>query len=176
MLSVVVSVYLIGAKDASGFWPFSSTKSASATEMSSSNVAEDDIIIINQSYVLPIVRLDSLAKNQWQYYPPTTKRIILPCDTAAWHAGQCVCWVKTVTGVDFSGNANVWVKYVDTYTPSVGAIVVLKTGNVGHVGIVVKVTKDTITVRSRNYQGLWIVSDDEFQRDDSIILGYIKGY
>ena len=124
-----------------------------------------------------VVALNSVEIKKSEYEVntiTTTQRKILPVDSNPRTAGQCVGWVKYVTGVPFVGNAINWWKYVNTQVPEIDSIVVLKTGPVGHVGIVIDKTETEIIVRSRNYQGLWIVSDDKFDISDKKILGYIK--
>ena len=122
-----------------------------------------------QSVIQPIVSKYNIDK-----ILPTTKVIILPADYEARTAGQCVGYVKYITGIDYSGNAIVWKDYINLTSPEVGAIVVLQVGRWGHIGLVKEIKDDKIVVRSRNWRGLWVISDDEFDMDDLRILGYIK--
>ena len=64
---------------------------------------------------------------------------------------------------------NVW----NSDEPKIGSIVIFNAGWYGHVGVVIRITEDSIIVRSRNWLGKYIVSDDEFKLDDERILGYI---
>lgn len=114
------------------------------------------------------------TKYKWETFLPTNRIIRLPQDNDPRWEGQCVGWVKYVTDAPYSGNANVWANYINTNTPHVGDIVVIQTGKYWHIGVVVKVDANTITVRSRNYLGRWIVSDDIFQRADAKLIGYIS--
>jgi surface antigen len=79
-----------------------------------------------------------------------------------------------VTGVNLPGNAEDWKQYINSETPQVGYIAVINAGWWGHVGVVVKIDGDIVTIRSRNWLGLWIVSDDEFDIHDIRLDGYIN--
>ena len=128
-----------------------------------------ETVVIEQSSI-PIVK----PKYNLDKILPTTKVIILPQDYEPRTAGQCVGFVKYITGVEYSGNANVWTQYINSDTPEIGYIVVIQAGRWGHVGFVTEIKDDKITIRSRNWRGLWIISDDEFETNDIRILGYIK--
>ncbi len=122
--------------------------------------------------------------------PPTTKTfnfsefptggeiVALPIDfdgdgNPTIYGGQCVNWVTYTAGVVSYGNAKEWAASITTQIPSVGTIVVMRINDtLWHVGIVSKVEGDRILVRSRNYRGLWIVSDDWFEINNPIIMGY----
>lgn len=100
----------------------------------------------------------------------------MPGDTDLRWAGQCVGFVKyalSELAPELSGNAIEWEKYINTDEPVVGSVVVIKVGKWWHVGVVVSETEDKITVRSRNWRGKWIISDDEFDRADERLAGYI---
>lgn len=81
-------------------------------------------------------------------------------------------FLKYITGVEYSGNADYWVNYITHYEPKVGDIIVIDAGYNGHIGVVINVEGD-VTVRSRNWRNIWEVSDDRFDKNDSRILGYI---
>jgi len=133
------------------------------------------VFIINNAYISSISSvIVPYAMQKYIEFGTTTRRIILPQDINARIAGQCVGWVKYVTGKDYSGNALEWTEYINSTTPKIGSIVVIKAGRWGHIGVVIDIEKDSIIVRSRNWEGLWIVSDDVFNIDDIRILGYIK--
>ncbi len=86
-------------------------------------------------------------------------------------------WVRYVTKTSYTGDAGSWSRYVNNgKIAEVGEIVVLNIGKRGHLGVVIAVDKikGTITVRSRNYEGLWLVTDNTFDIDDVSIVGYIK--
>lgn len=108
---------------------------------------------------------------------PTKERVLLPWydDDVRW-AGQCVGYVKYhLRGIapGLSGNANEWIQYINNDQPIVGSVAVLRIGKWGHIGFVVKEDEKTVTIRSRNYEGLWIISDNTFDRNDERIHGYI---
>lgn len=115
----------------------------------------------------------STNKSEYSEHETTDTRQILPLDNNPRTAGQCVNWVKWVTGVSFTGDAILWWRYVNSQTAKIDSIVVMKNGKYGHVGIVVDRTDTEIVVRSRNFRGLWIVSDDRFDINDPDIVGYI---
>lgn len=112
--------------------------------------------------------------NAFRLLGPISTRIELPGDDNPMVAGQCVNYVKYVTGVEYSGNANTWEQYINSDSPIIGSIVVIKIGRFGHLGIVVKMRDESIVVRSRNYEGLWIISDNSFELNDIRIIGYIN--
>lgn len=129
------------------------------------NVPEE-VIIIPTPEIVSKRNIDTIL--------PTTKRIILSYDYDARSAGQCVGYVKYITGAEYSGNANTWKQYINSDNPEIGAIIVIEAGRWGHVGIVKEVKEDSVIVRSRNWRSLWQISDDEFKIDDIRILGYIR--
>lgn len=104
---------------------------------------------------------------------PTAKRIFLPGDMFPRTAGQCVSYIKYHTGLNYSGNAIEWVKHVNSEVPIIGSVIVLDVNSWGHMGIVIGINNNIVTVRSRNWRGLWIVSDDQFDINDTRIMGYI---
>lgn len=107
---------------------------------------------------------------------PTKNKIFLPGDDNPRVAGQCVNYVKYVTGIEYSGNAFEWVKYINSDSPTKYSIAVIRAGKWGHIGLVVDddYSDGRVTIRSRNWEGLWIISDDEFDIDDLRIAGYIR--
>jgi len=133
---------------------------------------KSDITVIQQN---SIVATNQIVVSKYAAkYPTTTQRKILWTDWNPWSAGQCIGWIRAVTGVNFSGNASEWVKYVNSQVAEIDTIVVLNVSKYGHIGLIIDKDDTSITVRSRNYQGLWVVSDDKFDLDDSRILGYIR--
>lgn len=138
-------------------------------------VSEDlGFTIVNESYITGPMIIE--IPKELTAFGPTTKVVMLPGDENIIGRGQCVNYVRYVAKVSFTGNAKAWGAYVNATSPKVGDIVVMRASWWGHIGIVVKVDLEngTITVRSRNYRGLWIVSDDVFRIDDSILMGYIR--
>lgn len=126
--------------------------------------------IINEAHIFSTSPPSTVI---YKKFEPTRQRIILPCDTQALFAGQCVCWIKYVTGLDFSGDAIEWRKRINSNVPKPGFVAVMKIGKWGHLGRVESVTEPKEIIRSRNWEGKWIVSDNEFYINDPIILGYI---
>ena len=129
----------------------------------------DDSINVAVATSQPIIPKHNLNK-----ILPTSKRIILPLDYDSRTAGQCVSYVKYITGVEYNGNAIEWNGYINSEKPEVGSIVVMQVGRWGHLGIVIEIKGDKIVVRSRNWMKLWQISDDEFDINDIRILGYIR--
>lgn len=134
----------------------------------SDNILNGNSPFVTATSIQPVVINDKFKK-----YPPGSKLTILPIDYGI-GAGQCVKYVQYVTGVDLSGNAVQWASYINSDNPNISDIVVIRYSKyVWHVGIVIKVDKDSITVRSRNVKGKYIVSDDKFQLADSRLIGFI---
>lgn len=109
-------------------------------------------------------------------FGPTSEIIFLPGDENPINAGQCVNYVKYVLGnkaVNYSGNAEDWQRFINSTEPSMYSIVVLNMSAWGHVGFIIAYDAETVTIRSRNWEGKWIVSDNILSRDDARILGYI---
>ena len=169
-LAFVATVVWFETKKASGF---EGKSTFPAIEMGitddSNNIFNGDspfVIAINS----PVIKVNDSFKN----YKPSNNAVVLPIDWGIGN-GQCVKFVRYVTGVDIFGNASAWVKYINSDTPQVGDIVVIRYSKwQWHVGIVSKVDNDSITVRSRNVRGKYIVSDDKFRLDDSRVVGYIS--
>lgn len=105
--------------------------------------------------------------------PLTNQAEFLPGDENPRYAGQCVGWVKYYAKVSYTGNAIDWRRYINTYVPEPGAIIVLAMSWAGHIGIVIDVSDGHVTYRSRNQNGLWVVSDTKLPLYDYRILGYI---
>ncbi len=139
----------------------------------------DHIRIINEQYIFPLNPIEiptSGVIDVEKLLEPTSNRIYLPGDDDRRFAGQCVIFVKYSLkdiAPDKSGDAIDWKEDINSYEPIVGSVIVFRVGKWGHIGIVIKVTDDIIVVRSRNWHGLWIISDDEFKINDERILGYI---
>lgn len=130
------------------------------------NNDSSNMVIATNSPIMPKYDLDKLL--------PTTKVIILPTDYDPRTAGQCVSYIRYITNVEHSGNALAWKEYINSNQPEIGSIVVMQVSRWGHLGIVKEINGDKVIIRSRNWQGLWIISDDEFDINDTRILGYIK--
>lgn len=105
---------------------------------------------------------------------PTSSRIFLPGDSIPYSAGQCTAWVKWHTDLDISGNAIAWADYATKRAPRLGDVIVLRMSRWGHVGIVMSFNNNTLTYRSRNQEGLWVISDTTIDINDSRILGFIS--
>jgi surface antigen len=140
-------------------------------DMLSNFILGKEIAINSNPIIEPVIVKIPNVKN----LGPTKKRIFLPGDENPKIAGQCVGFVKYVTGIDYSGNASEWVAYINSDSPSKYSIAVISAGRWGHIGLVVddNYSDGKVTIRSRNWEGLWIISDDEFDTNDTRILGYI---
>ena len=167
-------MYLISARDAWGamIWWGDTTVAASSADPYKDNSPGHYQIVSNtfiQPYISPFAfQLPKIS------LVPTTEKIFLPGDDNPRVAGQCVNFAKYVTKLEYNGNASEWNKYINSETPQIGSIVVMHVGRFGHLGVVIKIEDDTITVRSRNWRGLWIISDDIFNIDDDRIVGYVE--
>lgn len=141
--------------------------------------APSNITFVQGAYIqpnnqIPTVRLP-VGLDVSKLLKPTNVVVKLPQDYVSF-PGQCVNYVKYElrnTAPDLSGNAKDWQQYINSKTPIIGSVAVMKLSRWGHVGIVVAKTDTTVTIRSRNYRGLWIISDDEFEITDISIAGYI---
>lgn len=152
-----------------------------AASFSQINEAPKTSFIVDNAYILP------QPVFPWKIPPPkppfkvlgesaypTTKRIFLPGDVNPRTAGQCAIWANYHAGTNYSGNAIEWKKYINSETPEPGDIIVLSLSYWGHVGIVLSVQDGQVTYRSRNQDGLWVVSDNTIPTDSQDILGYIR--
>ncbi len=165
-----LAVVTLKSEDAQGSVYSESFTTWEAIEMDASD--DGDFVII-QNAIVAVSMPTIPSRYKWEDFLPTSKIIRLPQDSDPRWEGQCVGWVKYVTDAPYSGNANLWANHINSQTPTVGSIVVIATGKYWHIGVVVKVEGTTIVVRSRNYQGLWIVSDDTYQTDNAQLVGYI---
>lgn len=94
--------------------------------------------------------------------------------------GYCTWYVAQKRYVPWGGNAGTWLYNSRAYgyktgkTPTVGSIVVTTENRYyGHVALVEKVTKDTITVSEMNYTGWGKKSVRQLSRSSRVIKGYI---
>ncbi len=87
--------------------------------------------------------------------------------------GYCVAFVQNNGFEHLRGDANVWIQYINSDTPSVGSVVVLDEGEIGHIAIVLMVYSDSILIAEQNYFGRWIVDERELSLDYERIIGYI---
>jgi surface antigen len=94
--------------------------------------------------------------------------------------GYCTYYVANKKSVTWRGNAGAWLYNAraagrKTGTkPKVGAIVVTtEDARYGHVAIVEKVGKDTITVSEMNYKGWGVVNNRTLSKNARVIRGYI---
>ena len=158
--AVTALVIILTTSSANAFWPMNMI-------FNLFNNSQDDIKIEQ-------IAIEEVKKEyRFEKYKPTNQVEFLPGDWDVKFAGQCVIWVKNATGIDYSGNAAYWGNYITHYDPKVGDIVMIEAGRWGHIGVVIEVGEDYIIVRSRNWRGLWIVSDDRFDKDDLRLKGYI---
>ncbi len=94
--------------------------------------------------------------------------------------GYCTWYVAQKRYVPWRGNAGTWLfnarafGYKTGKTPTVGSIVVTTEDRYyGHVALVEKVSKDTITVSEMNYTGWGKKSVRQLSRSSRVIKGYI---
>lgn len=94
--------------------------------------------------------------------------------------GYCTWYVAQKRYVPWRGNAGAWLFNARAYgyktgkAPTVGSIVVTTEDRYyGHVALVEKVTKDTITVSEMNYTGWGKKSVRQLARSSKVIKGYI---
>lgn len=94
--------------------------------------------------------------------------------------GYCTWYVAQKRYVPWRGNAGAWLFNARAYgyktgkTPTVGSIVVTTEDRYyGHVALVEKVNKDTITVSEMNYTGWAKKSVRQLSRSSRVIKGYI---
>lgn len=92
--------------------------------------------------------------------------------------GQCTWWVATQLPVTWSGNASSWAwgaraaGWWISSSPSVGSIAIYRPGMagagwMGHVAVVVAVSRGSYTVSEMNYRGLGVL--------DYRTVGYVPG-
>lgn len=107
---------------------------------------------------------------------PTREVIILPVEDWGRWTGQCVGWVRYQTGWNISGNAIQWQFHINSEVPEVNSVIVLNLGKWGHIGVVISVDREakTLTYRSRNQDGWYVISDTTISFDDPNILGFIE--
>ena len=72
------------------------------------------------------------------------------------------------------GNADEWVKYINSKEPLYGAVVVLDEGKLGHLALVEDFDRNSIKVIEQNYEGKGIVSRRIIKRDYARILGFVR--
>lgn len=87
--------------------------------------------------------------------------------------GQCVAYAKYASGLNYSGDAIKWKKYINSKTPQKGAVVVLSSGKYGHVAVVKEIKGDKIILTEQNIKGLYVISTRTISAKDPKILGYV---
>ncbi|MBD3245143.1 MAG: LysM peptidoglycan-binding domain-containing protein [Candidatus Moranbacteria bacterium] len=93
--------------------------------------------------------------------------------------GWCTWYVASRRHVPWGGNAGTWLYHAKAYgaktgkTPAAGSIIVTRESRWGHVGIVEKVSGNSITIREMNYRGWGVVSTRTISAKSSVIKGYI---
>lgn len=88
--------------------------------------------------------------------------------------GQCVDFVQAHGFSKMFGNAYQWKKYINTATPGVGNVVVLKGGRWGHVALITAVKPNSIQVVEQNFYGPYIIDHREISLSDRAIVGFIQ--
>lgn len=102
------------------------------------------------------------------YVPYASKFDLTPTED-----GWCVSFVQKNGFEAYRGNANEWIKYINSFTPSIGAVVVLSEGKggIGHLALVTAFTEEGVEVYEQNYQQLGVVSHRVI--DSSRVIGYV---
>ena len=86
---------------------------------------------------------------------------------------QCVYYIKQFTKDKFSGNAKDWQRYINQDFPSIGAIIVLDTEPLGHIGMVTSLDISYMEFESQNWSKTCLIEKTKLLRSDPKILGYI---
>lgn len=116
---------------------------------------------LNNPQITPVVDVDRLLR-------VTAKEI---------GSGQCVAFVRYALGdkgLNYSGNAIEWAKFVNENHPQIGDIVVFNYGRIGHVAIVYSISQNNFQVIEMNYKGPGVVSTREVSLNDPEVIGYIN--
>jgi len=88
--------------------------------------------------------------------------------------GQCVAFVQAHGFSNLHGNAYQWTKYINTPTPVVGGVAVLRGGRWGHIAVITAVKLDSIQLVEQNYYGLYVIDHREISLSDRSIKGFIQ--
>jgi hypothetical protein len=88
--------------------------------------------------------------------------------------GWCVSFVQAHGFEKYTGDAKDWVKYVNSKTPEIGAVVVLNESPLGHLAIVTSFTETTIDIVEQNYKHAYVINYRTLPINYSKILGYVK--
>ncbi len=113
---------------------------------------------------------DTSRKFNKQYYASGSHRF-------PW--GWCTWYVASRRHVPWGGNAGTWLYHAKAYganigkTPKAGAIIVTNESSYGHVGIVEKVSGNSVTISEMNYRGFGVVSKRTISAKSGVIKGYI---
>ncbi len=100
----------------------------------------------------------------------------LPRELFDYDNGQCVNYAKTLSGIFRTGDAIDWVRYVDSNTPTLKAVMVFDDTHspLGHLAVVYKIDfGKRIFVVARNVEALWVISTSSFDWDDPSVIGYV---
>ena len=84
--------------------------------------------------------------------------------------GKCVKYARWLSGIELYGDAYEWEDYINSQSPTLGAVVVF---DYNHLGVVVEIWPDRFKISERNYEGLWIVSE-RWIEDDATVLGFVR--
>ena len=80
--------------------------------------------------------------------------------------GYCVSFVQKNGFEAYRGNANEWIKYINSFVPSEGAVVVMNYGEIGHLALF-----HNGELWEQNFEGRGIVSHRPL--DKSHVIGYV---
>lgn len=126
------------------------------------NVAQEDTIAVDIQSALYVTVLNVPPDS-----PPSPKFDLTPTED-----GFCVSFVKKNGFSQYSGNANEWMKYINSRIPAIGEAVVLSYGDIGHLALITNITDEGIEIYEQNFVGQWIVSHQLL--DKRRVIGYIS--
>lgn len=102
-----------------------------------------------------------------QSYPPIPRFDLRPTED-----GYCVSFVQKNGYQSYHGNANDWIKYINSDTPSIGAVAVMSYGYIDHLELVVDIDSDGVHICDQNFTGQGIV--DCRIMDKYHLIGYVR--
>ena len=144
----------------SGGFPFNLTK----------NTIEKFIKIIFTSLVFcwPVFASETLRfESSDVYVTATNSPVTLKFDLGSTEDGYCVSFVQKNGFGAYRGNANEWIKYINSSEPCEGCAVVMSYGPIGHVALF-----HNGEIWHQNFEGRGIVSHGPL--DKSRVIGYIR--
>ena len=138
-------------------------------------LADPDLLEINQTLTIPLN--DEVLPTREMPINPTPSPQKVPLTrgfsvSGRFEWGWCTFFAdQQRPDIHATGNARDWMRYSNSSVPIAGAVAVSTRGRLGHVGIVLESNNGKVLVRSMNYRGFGVVSDD--WTDASYWAGYI---